>query len=226
MKKIILILLTLALFVLGVTSVLAVTPDNTTFTVEGYDAPYTGSAQLSLTAAGGNITDVSINQSAQTSAWNAFYGDVIKTIVLQSGSDIVYNWGAQDLGGWVYFANDTSIDWSTVSAGTATERETEDSYLSLTGDADSVNNTFGAVTHALITGVGGGIGANTATGVTTNSLGGTDWTTILLAGASGEAIYGGAIQQDNQNYKGDLVDYQLIVPVSGTRTYTVYAGLE
>ena len=234
MKKITLLLAVSVLaFLLGVTSVFAILPENTTVTIQSTDATYVTSV-VTASAQGGNITNMSLNQTIQSSYWHAFYGDVVKHIFLadSGASNLVYDWGAQNLGGWVYFTNATGIDWTAVVAGDATDRQDEDASLGLTGDPESVNSTFTDSTHPAIADVGGTIGANSAVGVNTNSNGGSSWDTVLLRGgaaANDAAIYAGSIQQENENYRGELVDYQLIVPVSqgtGLRTYNVYAGLE
>lgn len=232
-KTMILLMVSVLAFALGASSVLGIIPDNTTVTVQSSDATYTTSA-VTTNAQGGNITNMSMNQTIQSSYWHAFYGEVVKTIFLadSGATNIVYDWGSQALGGWIYFANDTGIDWTAVVAGDQTDRENEDATLGLTGDVESVNSTFTDTTHSAIADVGGGIALNTAVGVNTNSNGGTDWDTVLLRGGAGSgdaAIYASEVQQDNQNYAGGIVDYQIMVPVSfstGLRTYNVYAGLE
>lgn len=232
-KTMILMMVSVLAFVLAATSAVAILPDNTTLTVQSYDSPF-ATTGATADAQGGNITNISMNQTVQSSYWQAFYGEVVKNIFLadSGASNIVYDWGSQALGGWVYFANATGIDWSTVVAGDQTDRENEDVTLGLTGDTESVNNTLTDSTHAQIDDVGGDIGANTAVGANTNSNGGTDWDTVFLRGGAGigdAAIYAGNVNQGNENYAGVAVDYQVIVPTAqstGLRTYNVYAGLE
>ncbi len=232
-KTMILLLVSVLAFALGATSVFGIIPDNTTLTFQNDDATFVTTGATTA-AQGGNITNLSLNQTAQTNYWHAFYGDVVKHIFLAdtAATNVVYDWGSQALGGWIYFANATGIDWTAVVLGDQTDRENEDATLGLGAEVENVNDTFTDTTHSAIADIGGGLAGNTGFGVDTNSNGGTDWDTVLLrggAGADSAAIYASEVQQDNQNYAGANVDYQIMVPVAqatGVRTYSVYAGLE
>lgn len=176
-----------------------------------------------------------MNQQVQSSYWHAFYGDIVKTVVLAdtAASNIVYDWGAQSVTGWIYFANESGINWETIVAGDATDKADEDASLGLSG-IESVVNTLSLQSHPEITDfntANDDIAANAAFGVNTSNGLIDDWATILLredATASAPAIYASQVRSAN-NYVGDAVDYQIMVPVDqtlGVRTYNVYAGLE
>lgn len=223
----------LLVFALGAVSVLAGNPDGTEITV-GTISTKGANTINNQWAEGGNVTNLDINQTLQTSVWQAFYGDIVTNIVLMSGSDSIKDWADKTSGfsGWIFFANSSSITWSSLTAGTGAMATAEDVELSLTS-VDNVSTTLSGTTHAAVN-VGAAIpqvAANTAASTTTTSQGGTDWTTALfsdVAGASGTKIYGAQIDENNLDFAGNSADYQIIVPTDGSnaRNYYVFANLE
>lgn len=183
----------------------------------------------SLTAYGANITHFNITVEVSTLAWTGLYGMVTNSLLLEgTGDNTFYTWGTQDSTGTVFFSTDNNVDWGSIQAGDQTLRESEDTALGMTGDADAVNNTLTGTNSGIISIGGTDIAATSAPTAVTLSNGGTNWETVLLTDGV-DPVYATPIQQDNENYAGDAVDFQTMVPVdtgSGySRTYYIYAAV-
>ena len=187
-----------------------------------------GSAD-SVTAVGGNISNVDFQAEEQTSVWGGFFGSISRIPVLYGGTNEFYTWTGtvSYTTGYVLFANSSSVDWGNVIAGGTTQAGEEDTALGLSGDADSVANTFTSHNSVAIN-LTNDVSAGSALSVNTSSQGGTDWETVLLyETGTNSKIYTGIVQQGNNNYAGVASDYQVMVPTDGTtRTYYVFLALE
>lgn len=199
----------------------------------GLGANYTKTygAADTINAVGGNITTMDVTMDIQTFFWTGFFGNVTHNIVLEGDTSSFYDWTTPvDSTGVVLFANNSNVDWSNLAVSLADEtiKEEEDTALGLTGEADSVNNTFTNTNTAAFNVSGLEVNAGDTWSVNTTSTGTSDWETALLhTTIQNDKIYAGVIQQENENYDGTLVDYQAMVPVdsTGTRTYYLYAAL-
>ena len=206
---------------------------------EAYDAGVNGSltnytksySSTSVDAIGGNITRMNVTMEKQTSHWGGFFGNVTHSLLLDAAGSTFYNWAnAIDSTGVVIFANSTNVNWDNLLGATETYREEEDTALNLTGERDSVNSTFTDTNSAEINISGNTISPGSASAVNTQSEGGNPWETSLIRSTSTSAkLYASVIQQNNQNYAGNPVDYQAMVPVTSgsnnARTYYLYAAL-
>lgn len=231
MKKILLIITLLAITVALTSLSLAIDPD--AGTIDGTLGPNTTRSSGTATtviATGGNITQANFSMEQQTSFWSGFYGNISQSPVLEGGTNNFYTWSGSVsyTSGFVIFSNESTIDWGNLLNATATQREAEDSALGLTGEADSVNNTFTLTNTAslnisdVIFPAGGSVSVNTT------SSGGSDWETVMIRETTSSlALYAAIVNPGNNNYAGSPVDYQAMIPTDGTqRTYYVYVGLE
>ena len=185
----------------------------------------------SVTATGGNITQTNFTIEQQTSYWAGFYGNVSQFPVLEGNTNNFFTWtgGISFTGGYVMFVNESTVDWNNIVVANQVQRQAEDTALGLTGEPDSVDNTFTLTNNAQLN-VSGNVFAPGATvSVNTSSTGGNpDWETVMLRDTTNSLIlYGAVINPGNPNYAGQASDYQAMVPTDGTqRTYYVYIGLE
>ncbi len=208
-------------------TVMAAPVYNAQGTIGANDTAGAGTAD-SFVAYGGNITQLDVTATKQTTYWTGYFGSVTQTVKLAGAANDFYNWGATNPTGWVLLANSSSVNWGGIAAGTSTNLATENTALGLGTSAENMTNTFTGTNAADIV-----IGSNTITtgsapATTTLSNGGSNWETAFLVDGSGAVVYAGAIQQNNNNYAGNPVDYQVMVPVnagSGQRTYYLFAAL-
>ena len=219
MKKIIMVLLTVFAVLTLSSMVLATGTVAGTEVVEG--TPVSGSSSTfgTVTATGGDITEMDLTREAQTSYWQAYFGTVSNVLTLWDNTDAVYEWSSAKNIEWVFLSNSSTVTWTSLGKGDV--RVAEDTALGLTG-LDNVNSTFTGSTHAAVNIEGNVLTANGAPSVLTLSKGGSDWTTALFSQGS-TAVYGGQVNVDNEAYDGSTVDYQMMVPTDGTtRTYYVF----
>ncbi|USN45074.1 MAG: hypothetical protein H6502_03350 [Candidatus Woesearchaeota archaeon] len=215
---------------LAMSGVRAISTDGTNVNFVG-NVTSTGSSPTTMTAYGGEVTPMNVSQVTNSNNWNAFVGNITQSLVLEGTSGTsIYNWsGSVAPNGWIIFSNSSSFDFATAAfatnAGTAVG---EDNYLSLGVTPDNVSSTFSsAAGNPAIVLDSSTVGADSTINITTNSLGGTDWGEYLIVDGNADVAYVGDINNNNEDYKGDPVDYQVIVPVnSGTnRVYYVYAAV-
>ncbi len=184
-----------------------------------------------INAVGGNITTMDVTMDQQTAFWTGFFGNVTHNLVLEGDTSSFYDWATPvNSTGVVLFANNSNVAWGDLAAtGAANEfKEEEDTALGLTGEGDSVNNTFTHSNSATFTIGSLNVNSGDTWALNTTSDGGDAWETAMLRTTSqNDKIYAGVIQQDNLNYDGETADYQTMVPVdsSGSRTYYLYAAL-
>lgn len=180
-----------------------------------------------IVATGGNITQTNFTIEQQTSFWAGFYGNVTQFPVLEGGTNNFYTWtgGISFTQGFVIFVNESTVDWGAVTFTSFVQREAEDTALGLTGEVDSVNNTFTLTNTAAINISGTIIAAGSAASV--NTSGGTEWETVMVRETTSDLVlYTAVLNPGNTNYAGVTSDYQAMIPTDGTqRTYYVYVGL-
>lgn len=194
------------------------------------DTRSTNSAD-NITAVGGNISQMNLSITIQSMYWAGVFGNVSHSLALAGNSNTFYSWQSS-IGstGAVLFSNSSNVDWDSITVGTNTTRENEDALLTLTGNVDSVNSTFGYQNNINSLNISGTvIPASSAPAINTSSNGGTNWETILLHDGA-NPVYAGVINQSsNENYDGVVSDFQVMVPVDGatnTRTYFLYAAIQ
>lgn len=223
MRKELLIIAVIIAVVAFATAATAATTGMTVTPVAN-DTATTASAD-SVIAIGGNITNIDIDATLQSTNWAGFFGDVTGTLTLAGSSNTFYSWGSINTG-YILFANASTVDWASgVAIGNSATRTAEDTAIGLTGLTDSVNNTFTDTTD--MNGITIGVttfGAGSAVSANSNSTG-VDWTTFLLTSGT-TRLYGCAINQSGLDYEGNAADFQLLVPSGASRTYYVFADLQ
>lgn len=201
------------------------------------DTVFSGSYDVdTVVATGGNYSKINLWQNLQSDNWHIYTGNVSSNLVLRSAGGLtIYDFGNQDISaGFVAFSDANNVDWTGVSACGLACAVSEDNTLSLT-DIDNVTSTYSTTTwHPLIemtdSGAGADIAADSSFAVNTSGTGGQQWYTTMVydTGSVSNQIYIGNINNSKNNFLGNPVDYQVMIPTgdSASRTYYVYAELE
>jgi hypothetical protein len=169
----------------------------------------------SVSAQGGNVTEINIQALTQTTAWQGYYGAVSGRITLDNGlNQTFYNWSLTAVRGEVYASRNATIVWSRVNCSNNSQRNAEDTYIGRAStDSDSVVNTFNLTTHTSF-GVGGvTIAANSCYstfGFVSNQTQATNWSQVLL-NDNVSTIYSTIINQSTKGFDGVNHDFQLLV---------------
>ena len=196
-----------------------------------------GDAASSISAEGGNITALNIEQNTLTTNWQVFYGNVSKKLTLKSSAGVsIYDWGVTNLSkneGYVIFSDTSSVVWSSITSCTAASCQIpEDHALGLT-DIDNVTSTFVTSNHQAISLASSSITADSAPTVSLNGTGGVKWNEALLRDTStnNNTLYLAFINVSHNSFYGNKADYQIMVPTNASnplgnlRTYYVFAAL-
>jgi hypothetical protein len=235
-----LLLVVSALIVAGVAAqVLAVNPIGVeNYTIRKTETKTQNPAGLPITAVGGNITWLQINQLAQTRRWQGFVGNISGKLVLDDASNnTMYSWNVSNITGEIYASTNCSIDWNAV---TPQNDCSIDNVLTGIG-ADSVSNTYTASnntkTYQILNLVINGSSACTAYPYVNDSqqTGQNLFENIILAAgtnasATNQTIYAADIEgTEPLGFDGEQFDFQMLVPVNvttGTTTYCLYAEID
>lgn len=110
--------------------------DSTRFNITG--------TPTAINAQAGNVTELAINATALTTAWQGYYGNVTGTLILaDSAGNNMYDWNVSTPSGEVYASRSNSVTWSAIACASNANVTVEETYLGqTTDDPDSVNNTF------------------------------------------------------------------------------------
>lgn len=163
----------------------------------------------------GNITLVNVTTKQSTYHWAGIYGNATGKLVLgDSNQNIMYEWDA--IAKYVYFDDDQTINWGSLTLVTCTDMESVYGFLS--GVSDSCSNTF-TTTKDFDSDATGDVVTGAIAAVTYDNTGSPTWYTIAVGdGGTGDivfiaettgATYGTA-------YNGDTVNYQAILPEDGS----------
>jgi hypothetical protein len=178
----------------------------------------------SVVAIGGNITNIDVDATLQSSNWAGFFGDVTGTLTLAGASNTFYSWGSINTG-YILFANASTVNWAGgIAAGNGATITAEDTATGLTGLTDSISNTFTDTTDLSGATIGVTVGLGSPVSANSTSTG-QDWPTYLLTAGS-TRLYGTTINQTGLDYAGNAADFQLLVPTGASRTYYVFADLQ
>lgn len=189
----------------------------------GSNESYAQGSANNLTFHGGNLSSVNITRTVSSNNWVGVFGQVTHQKILGTASDTYYDWGTFNSTGGIMVANSSSFSSSSVVAMDATLLARENTHLSMGTNNDNITNTLNGTNTAAI-GVGPTIipvGATRAL----NTSGGRE-TSILSADSGATVIYTGPYTQDTAGFAGQLVDYQLMLPVdtaTGQRTYYFFS---
>ena len=181
-------------------------------------------AAVSVTAQAGNLTELTIDASAITAAWQGFYGNITGSITLENANgDTFYNWsGLGSISGEVYASRNDSVVWGSINCTNSTEIANENIYLGkVASDADDVTGTFNQTNHPSFEVGSTTIGANSCNSTnafinTGQSL--TDNYQVLLADGSSNIVYTALIDDNQIGFDASQHDFQLLVGENGNAT--------
>jgi hypothetical protein len=198
--------------------------------------PQTKNASVvnNVTADGGNITEVNITSTTQTSSWQGFWGQVNGTLVLQDAAGFnFYSWNVTNVSGEVYASLDGAINFGLIFPENNCSR---DNWLTGFDKSDSVNSTFtNNSNRAVNIGI---VEINASTACSTFTYVNGSATSVFFhelivtddpnnrtnASVGGNtSVYVAIIEPQIAGYNRDLHDYQLIVPVNSTAGFNTYA---
>ena len=221
MKKLIIIPVILMLAIVSVSMVTAA-PGGATNSTAGASSASTGTSSTDIDIEGGNVTFVNIVSNQATTNWAGFYGNVSGGLVLSdSSANSFFEWTITSwTGAVVYATNNTVSDWGSpvvlVNANTP-------SYVNGAG-TDNFTNTFNGTESFTSQGGSGFNILNTPYATTIGS--GNFKTYALYSGATDNAnIWAGKVVDDGTSFKGDTVDYQILLPADTTTSYYFYMEL-
>lgn len=171
----------------------------------------------SISAQGGNITEVNIEAITVTKAWQGYYGNISGNIVLEDGNNnSFYSWGnASSLAGEVYATRNSTVQWQSVRCLNGSERTSEETYLGqFAGSGDSVTNTFNRTAHPSFYVGTVPIANDTCFSTNVNVNGSSQqgaFYQILLSDNSSNSIYTTIIENKKHAFNGQIADFQLMV---------------
>ncbi len=171
----------------------------------------------SISAQGGNITQVNIEAITITKAWQGYYGNISGNIVLDDAdNNSFYSWGnASSLAGEVYATRNSTIQWQNIRCLNGSERADEETYLGqIAVSGDSVTNTFNNTAHPSFYVGTVPIGNDTCFSTNANVNGTSQQNAfyqILLSDNSSNSIYTTIIENKKHAFNGQIADFQLMV---------------
>ena len=190
----------------------------------GSSSEITSLLSKNYTLSNGGNTSNNHSLKYSTRHWAAFYGNVSGNIVLGDGSnDVVYSWIVDNFTDSVIYASTGTIsDWSNtnIEAGTSSHQE---NFL-LTNANDNFTNTFNESETFNSSSLNE---ANTLFSRTMqNAVEGSFKTYSLHAITEDVPLWAVKVREDDSSFiPGQTIDYQMIVPVTGTETYKFYLEL-
>jgi hypothetical protein len=96
-------------------------------------------------SSGGNITELTLNQSAVTKSWQGYYGNLSGKIILAAESNhSFYEWEISSPSGEIYATRTLNPSWANIRCANMPEMFTEDSALEIDSatSGESLNKTF------------------------------------------------------------------------------------
>jgi len=190
-----------------------------------FPAPSPGSVSVES----GNIYEVNISTNQSTYHWTGVYGNATGKLVLgDSSGDKMYEWTA--VAKYVYFDDDSSINWGSLASVTCSDVEGVYGYLA--GASDSCSNTFTA-TRNYDSDVTSDSVANAIAAQTYDDNGAAYWYTIAVGdGGTSDIVFVGETTGSSTHgaYNGVQANYQVILPEDGgdgdTTAATYYIWIE
>ena len=202
------------------------------------------SGVATVPAYAGNVTELDIDASIVTQGWQAYYGQVSGTIVLDdANNNSVYTWSLTSPEGEIYATrNDTVINWtaSNIVCANLTHIEAEESALNFNfdgnQDADGINETFTYTTHPGFNVSAEGFEPDecpfTVSTYVNDSAGTRSFNETLLYSSSEDTlVYMSLLNDDAYGFNYTQWDFQMLVAEDGhsgdtaTTTYYFYVEL-
>jgi len=184
---------------------------------------------------GGNISEVNVSAATQlTDRWAGMFGQITATeIVLKSSDDSagthLYNWTAI-LDGEICVSTGSNFDFSAIESATETEVDGQWTFGAV---ADNVTETYTGTTCSLV--FADITPANTANAHYIDHMSSSSFWTCAYKDTSGapggqaDLAFCTEINDSGTNYKGNAVDYELMVPTNdsfgATETYYFFVEI-
>ena len=192
-----------------------------------------------ISAYAGNITNVNIQGTSTTQAWQGYYGNVSGTIQLaDANKNVMYNWSALSPSGRVYSSVNGSIVWTniqcfnfTATGALGDESGTrggtsltginltslEEEYNITNGDPDGVNATFNRNDHSeFFSNSMKFIAGQCPNTKIFNSTGQGSYDEALMwAPDSGSVVFTSLIQSKGDGFNGKSQDFEMLVLENG-----------
>ncbi len=172
---------------------------------------YTPQAAGTVSVEAGNTYHADLDANQSTYRWVGVTGNATGTIILaDSSNNVLYNWSAQGL--LVYASTASALTWSSLADADAATVTAAAAYLA--SGSDSYANTF--------TGAAESIGSQLYPTITSDfastydDAGTQAWKTYSLTDGT-NLVWAGVVNAAGaNNFRGDVVNYQMILPEDGT----------
>ena len=172
---------------------------------------YTPQAAGTVSVEAGNTYRADLDANQSTYRWVGVTGNATGTIILaDSGNNVLYNWSAQGL--LVYASQAATLTWSSLADADAATVTTALAYLA--SGSDNYANTF--------TGAAESIGSQLYPTITSDfastydNTGTQSWKTYSLTDGT-NLVWAGVVNPTGAaNFRGNTVNYQMILPEDGT----------
>lgn len=228
--------LTLALALLAL-QVLSVPVGPTISYIKNETSSTAGQAAPRPSDEGGYITTLNLDAAQQNYAWKAYVGNVTGGLALRDQDNFsIYAWPVPTTEQEVYISRNDSVDWNTINCSNQTEKESEDTALSIDSAlSKSINKTFNESVHKQFQVSGRTITNSSCFAISTYvddaAQGGTEsdvFQEVLLADSVSNIVYASLIDVNTQGFDNETYDFQGIVAEdegSGPNTYYFYVEL-
>jgi len=215
--RIVCLLLFSVIFTLFTASFALAGIENATVSVGATGNLTEGSESVSapVTAQGGNVTNVDIETNVSTTKWQGFYGNVSGNLVLGLNTNVLYDFGSGAVvANTIYATQNSSFNFAGLNEGNATD---VDNVFGFTtgGDPDQAVDVFTIQTSP-----------DTLVNTNSTTLADGNFQCFLANdGNEGNETYmafGGIVNANQAGFNGQLMDYELLVPVRAGTTPVYY----
>ncbi len=215
-KKIIIALI--ALVYASMIYVAIAAPNGPTAIEEGQSSRGTIDPAKTVNAQAGNVTELNINATSITKAWQGYYGNISGTLTLDNANNwTLYDWRMITPSGKIYSTrNNTAINWGSVICANDANITAEDVFMQNTNAADAINETFLKTSGSFY------VGDNLVNGcpATFTYVNDTNQSTqfqevILLDPTKNTLIFTALIENKKVGFDNKSHDFQMIVPEYG-----------
>jgi hypothetical protein len=225
-------------FVLGTYAAIAFAAPEGVSSVVVRDSERRTANSTNVSAQGGNITRLNVTVSVQTSAWQGFAGNISGNLVLDDASgDRFFAWTLFNVSGEIYMSRNNTLNFNTVYPTINCSVD----QTGMTGiGADRTNRTYIAFFNARNFSVGTiVINSSTACAARPYVNSSNQTSTILYENiilnsetnnesffnkTINNTIYVGILELDGTTgFDGQQYNFQLLVPVNKSTTFSTYA---
>ena len=176
---------------------------------------YTPQSAGTVSVEAGNTYHADLDANQSTYRWVGVTGNATGTIILaDSGNHVLYNWSAEGL--LVYASQANSIAWSSLADADATTVTTALAYLA--SGSDNYTNTFTGASENIGSQLYPTVSSDFAN--TYDDSGAQAWKTYSLTDGT-NLVWAGVVNPSGaNNFRGESVNYQMILPEDGTNADT------